>query len=552
MALGRAIDLDAEHRLFVLSLLTAHVPHCEVRAYGSRVKWTAGPYSDLDLAIVSNGQLSPLSLLELREALDESDLPFSVDVLDWRSIPDSFRGEIDQDYVVIKEAQVLGEWSELSIGEISDVVGGGTPSTKEPENFDGNIPWLTPRDLSKQHERYVSRGKRNLSEQGLARSSATMLPPRSVLLTTRAPIGYVALANDLISTNQGFRSLVVREGYSPEFIYYWLLANKGELERHASGSTFQELSGSALKSIRIRVPAVAEQRRIASALSGLDDKIELDRRMCETLEQMARELFKAWFVDFEPVQAKLEDRWREDESLPSLPAKMHPLFPDHLVDSELGPIPAGWRVAGLDEIADFTNGLALQRFPAEEDEYLPVIKIAEMRRGYTDRTDKCSVKLDPKYVVDDGDLLFSWSGSLEVVLWSHGRGALNQHLFKVTSAHFPRWFYWGWINKYLQEFQGIASGKARTMGHIRRHHLRDVKVCVPPLQLLDFAGESITPMIQAAVHCAVQARQTATLRAVVLPKLISGELRLPPNAAINPDNSDVSPRLAAQSGPRTP
>lgn len=264
--MDEAIDLDPADRATILSLLRQHIPNCEVRAYGSRVKWTARQYSDLDLAVVGGDTLGPLALMELRDALEDSQIPFSVDILEWESLPDSFQREIERKYVILQRASELEGWHEVSIGDVAEIVGGGTPSTKQAEYFGGDIPWLTPKDLSGPHERYVMRGDRNLTEQGLRHSSATLVPEGTVLLTTRAPVGYVALAAQPMSTNQGFRSLVVRDDYCPEFVYYWLSANTAELERHASGSTFKELSGSALKLIRMNAPSKEEQRRIASAL----------------------------------------------------------------------------------------------------------------------------------------------------------------------------------------------------------------------------------------------------------------------------------------------
>ncbi len=212
---------------------------------------------------------------------------------------------------------MAGEWRECRIGEIADVVGGSTPPTKDPSNFNGDIPWLTPKDLAGSHDRYISRGERNLSRKGLERCSAKLLPPGTVLVTSRAPIGYVAIAKNPIATNQGFRSLIPKPGIDSEFLYYWIKANVEELRRHASGSTFQELTGSAFAQLRIRVPPLPEQRAIAHILGTLDDKIELNRRMSETLEQMARALFKSWFVDFDPVRAKMEGRWKRHSPLPA-------------------------------------------------------------------------------------------------------------------------------------------------------------------------------------------------------------------------------------------
>jgi len=158
--------------------------------------------------------------------------------------------------------------------------------------------------------------------------------------------------------------------------------------------------------------------------------------MNQTLEAIARTFFKSWFVDFDPVRAKAEGRD------PGLPKQIADLFPDSFEESELGEIPRGWRVSGLDEIANFLNGLALQKYPPKNGRSLPVIKIAQLRAGNTDGADRASADLEPYYIVDDGDILFSWSGSLECVLWAGGRGALNQHLFKVTSVNYPKWFYY--------------------------------------------------------------------------------------------------------------
>ena len=272
---------------------------------------------------------------------------------------------------------MTASWTEVAIGEIADIVGGATPSTKDPDNFGGDIPWLTPKDLSGPHDRYIACGERNLTQQGLDGCSAKLLPAGAVLLSTRAPVGYVAIAKNPIATNQGFRSLIPRDGVFGEYLYYWLSVNTEELERHSSGSTFRELSGTALKSIKLRLPPMGEQRRIAGVLGCLDDKIELNRRMAETLEEMARALFRSWFVDFEPVRAKQEGRWRSGESLPGLPAQLYEYFPERLEASAVGPIPAGWRVAALGDVADAPRrGVK----PDEIDSETPYIGLEHMPR----------------------------------------------------------------------------------------------------------------------------------------------------------------------------
>ena len=307
---------------------------------------------------------------------------------------------------------------------------------------------------------------------------------------------------------------------------YYLLKTLG-LDRMNSDSAVPGLNRDNAHARTIFVPGLQEQRSIAHILGTLDDKIELNRKQNETLEAMARALFKAWFVDFEPVRAKMEGRWQRGQSLPGLPAHLYDLFPDHLVESELGEIPEGWEMRSLDSIANYLNGLALQKFPPEsETEFLPVIKIAQLRAGNTNGADKASTEIKPEYVVVDGDVLFSWSGSLEVEVWNGGRGALNQHLFKVTSNEVPKWFYFFATRHHLSDFRAIAAGKATTMGHIQRKHLTEARIAVAPSESMEKFDAVIASQFDQLVSNAQQSRSLAQLRDTLLPKLISGELRV--------------------------
>ena len=294
------------------------------------------------------------------------------------------------------------------------------------------------------------------------------------------------------------------------------------------GSPIPSTTRAAVYMLELDVPPKHEQQAISRILGTLDDKIELNRKENETLEAMARTLFKAWFVDFEPVRAKLEGRWQRGQSLPGLPAHLYDLFPERLAESELGEIPEGWEMRSLDSIANYLNGLALQKFPPESDnDFLPVIKIAQLRAGNTNGADKASAQIKPEYVVVDGDVLFSWSGSLEVEVWNGGRGALNQHLFKVTSNEVPKWFYFFATRQHLSDFRAIAAGKATTMGHIQRKHLTDARIAVAPQESMKQFDAVIASQFDRLVSNAQQSRSLAQLRDTLLPKLISGELRIP-------------------------
>ena len=331
---------------------------------------------------------------------------------------------------------------------------------------------------------------------------------------------------DAVFASYLIRFRIDRQKADPGFVWYNLRSQDwwNFINNSKTGSAQAGANAKILGLFPLNLPPLAEQRAIAHILGTLDDKIELNRRMNETLEAMARALFKSWFVDFDPVRAKAE---RRD---PGLPKPLADLFPDSFEDSALGEIPKGWEVKSLDEIANFLNGLALQKYPPGEGATLPVIKIAQLRKGDTDGADRCNTDLPPDYVTNDGDVLFSWSGSLECVLWAGGKGALNQHLFKVTSTRFPKWFYYLCVHQHLPDFRHIAAGKATTMGHIQRHHLTDAKVIVPGSAVFNAADKVIAPLIEQVMQRRVETLTLATLRDTLLPNLISGELRLPESA----------------------
>lgn len=250
----------------------------------------------------------------------------------------------------------------------------------------------------------------------------------------------------------------------------------------------QRVPKNCFDNLLLELPPLPEQTAIAEVLSCLDDKIDLLHRQNKTLEELAETLFRKWFVE------EAEDSWEEKS---------------------------------LDEIADFLNGLACQKFPPKPNEKsLPVIKIKEMRTGITDTSDYATEEVPEKYIVEDGDMLFSWSGRLDVVLWFSGKGVLNQHLFKVTSDDYPQWFYYFWVRYHLKDFQGVAEDKATTMGHIQRHHLSDAIVLVPSKDELTMMNKIINPIFQKIKSNTIQIQTLTKLRETLLPKLMSGKVRV--------------------------
>jgi type I restriction enzyme S subunit len=304
---------------------------------------------------------------------------------------------------------------------------------------------------------------------------------------------------------------------NPYYLKYYLLnpESKNRIKQgYISGSALPRIILKDFKKFEINLISLDEQEKIALILSSLDDKIELNNQINKTLEEITQAIFKHWFIDFE---------------FPNENGEPYKSSGGETVDSELGAIPKGWDVRSLNQIANFLNGLAMQKYrPENNSNYFPVLKIKELKIGGTsENSDKCSVNIDPKYIVDDGDVVFSWSGSLEVRLWCGNKAGLNQHLFKVTSANYTKLFYFYWIKYYIEDFRRIAEDKTTTMGHIKQEHLRKAKVLDPGKNYFEKFNKVINGLIELYINNEKEIKYLSQLRDTLLPKLMSGEIRVP-------------------------
>ena len=333
---------------------------------------------------------------------------------------------------------------------------------------------------------------------------------------------------DNIKVGHGSTEFIVvrgRENVTDNLFAYYLIRSdnvRRYLVSQMTGSSGrQRVPVSAFAEIKAEIPPLLEQKAIAEIMNTFDNKIELNRQMCKTLEETAQAIFKSWFVDFDPVHAKASGKQPE-----GMKQEIAALFPDSFEDSDYGRKPKSWTTGSLDQIGTFLNGLALQKYLPSADNWLPAIKIAQLRTNDVKNADQVSADISEEYIVQDGDILFSWSGSLECVIWTGGKGALNQHLFRVTSDEYPKWFIYFWIHHHLPEFRHIAAGKATTMGHIQRHHLKDAKVVIPSPDILDRAHRTINPMFESIIIRSLESKRLEYLRDLLLPQLISGKLQV--------------------------
>lgn len=394
------------------------------------------------------------------------------------------------------------EWKEVTLGELETIVGGATPSTKNPSFYDGNIPWLTPKDLSVNSNMYILRGARNITEVGFKSCSCKMLPKGSVLFSSRAPIGYVAIAANDMCTNQGFKSVIPNEETDSEFLYYLLKYNKNYIASQGSGTTFAEVSGKTMKDIEVVVPKEKEcQHRIASILSSLDRKIELNNKINADLEEMAQAIFKNWFVDFEP-------------------------FKDgKFVNSELGMIPEGWKVVVFDNILKVTTTKTGKEGIPEYS--VTNTGIHPRDEKFTKNLSKSSAK---NKLIRKGNLVFGMSR--EILNWGIMKeevggvsSAYNVYIVdeKIVSTTYLECF----IAQRMDYFADLIKPASREGQGVDKALLMKKIICIPPSEVLDVFLEKYNSIMHLTEIRNQENSRLSLLRDTLLPRLMSGELEVP-------------------------
>ena len=391
----------------------------------------------------------------------------------------------------------MSKWKECTIADLGDVVGGATPSTKKPENYEnGDISWITPKDLSTFNGRYITRGERNITEIGLNSCSTRLLPPNTVLFSSRAPIGYVAIAGKEMCTNQGFKSVIPNSDTDYMFLYYLLKFNKDNIENMGSGTTFKEVSGNTMKSIKVCVPVdIEEQRRISAVLSAIDDKIELNTAINENLEQQAQALFKAWFVDFEPFGGIMPDDWSIDKLGTFIEIKRggspRPIQ-DYLSD-------CGYRWLKISDVTGLDSPYVLEI--KEHIKESGLRKTVLLKRGSlvlsNSATPGIPKILDVDSCIHDGWLYFPQSE------------LTNEYLYLLFKM----------IRKDL-----VMLGNGSVFTNLKTDILKQFEVTMPSKPTLDNFQILIKSLFDTMKNIARENQRLAALRDTLLPKLMNGEI----------------------------
>ena len=303
--------------------------------------------------------------------------------------------------------------------------------------------------------------------------------------------------------------------------FYYCLTNQpflDILQRRAENriGSFPQITFDLLSEYAFPIPPISEQKRISSVISTLDKKIALNRQINQNLEAMAKQLYDYWFVQFD---------FPNEEGKPYKSSGGEMVWNEKLKRN----IPVGWHCGNLFEIAVFTNGLACQKFRPKDDEVpLPVIKIREMHDGISVDTEEVTSNIPESVKVYNGDVLFSWSASLEVMLWAYGLGGLNQHIFKVTSANdFPKSFYYFQLLDYVNVFKKMAEARKTTMGHITQDHLQQSTIAIPDNKdIADKFEELISPIFKQIVKLQEEISNLIKQRDELLPLLMNGQITI--------------------------
>ncbi len=393
------------------------------------------------------------------------------------------------------------EWKIVKLGEIGEVVGGATPLTKNPVYYDGEISWITPKDLANYSDRYISRGERNITEEGYKSCSCKMLPKGSVLFSSRAPIGYIAIAENDLCTNQGFKSIIPNaDKVDNVFLFYLLKQYKDYIAGLGSGTTFMEVSGSVMKNIELPLPPLETQCRIAAILSSLDDKIENNNRINRNLEAQAQALFKSWFVDFEPFG---------------------------------GVMPEDWSEGTISELVDLLNGFAFKSSDFVANGIYKLITIKGVQDGKmsadgADCLDIIPAKMPQWCLLQKGDILLSLTGNVgRCCLVDMDHCLLNQRVAKLQpKTEYTRLFVYTLFRQEEMKSRMISIARGTAQMNLSPIETGKLSTIVPSEEILANFGKRYNGILDTILNNISENQRLATLRDTLLPKLMKGEIEL--------------------------
>ncbi|MBU7217642.1 restriction endonuclease subunit S [Staphylococcus gallinarum] len=440
------------------------------------------------------------------------------------------------------------EFKKYKIQEIGEVIGGGTPSTKKNEYYGGNIPWITPKDLSNFKEVFISEGERNITEEGLKNSSARTLPSNTVLMTSRAPIGYLAIAKNEVTTNQGFKSIICNESLvKPLFLYYSLKNDMDKIKSLGTGSTFSEISGKVVKNIEINIPSIEYQTIIEYILGNFDKKIELNQKIIANLEELSQTLFKRWFVDFE---------------FPDANGNPYKSSGGEMVDSELGEMPRGWAIGHFNQFCKkpIAGDWGKEHQQGNYNKPVRIIRGADINDYSKGGKGKSPIRFileknfDNKKLMS-GDIIVEISGGSPTqstgrtllinkeILQNSNYGLVCTNFCKVirpVDEKYGEWIAYYFNYLYFRDvFFNYENGTTGIKNLDYKSILNTMKIIVPSTQILNNFHNVISNYKINIQRLGKENDYLSQLRDTLLPKLMSGEIEIPDDIEVNEDELSI-------------
>jgi type I restriction enzyme S subunit len=428
---------------------------------------------------------------------------------------------------------MAGEWPSVPVSKVATAVIGGTPSRNVAEYWHGDIPWATAKHTAAVSGRYLEVVDECITQEGVENSAAKLLPKGSVVITARGTVGAVAQLGRAMAFNQTCYALLPKNDLDNDFLFYALKGTIAEMRALTYGTVFETITTQTFDHWLIPLPPLPEQRAIAHILGTLDDKIELNRRMSETLEAMARALFKAWFVDFEPVRAKMEGRWQRGQSLLGLPAHLYDLFPDRLVPSQLGEIPEGWQVGTLGKLSEKPQYgyTASAREEPVGPKFLRITDVNKLSWIDWSSVPFCEIGQEDleQYRLHPGDVLIARMADPGhgVVIEEQVEAVFASYLirFRLKDHAYIRYIqYWLRSDGYWDLVRSRHAGTTRAS--LNAQVLSSFQLIIPLKPIASAFSETVSTLRNKVVAAVNESRTLAALRDALLPKLISGELRV--------------------------
>ena len=543
------LDLPRRCRQEIEELLREHVPDAEVWAFGSRVNGTSHEASDLDLVLRGpNLQRLDAGYLDLIEAIEKSNIPILVQAHDWAGLPASLHRETKRAYMVIQgpageKPRARAKWREVALGDLVKIkhgfafkgdyihdhpqgdvlltpgnfaIGGGFKVGK-PRYFDGKFP-----------EEFVLReGDLIVTMTDLSKQADTL--------------GYPALVPNISDNrrflhNQRLGKVLIRDGsnVNARYLFYVMCTSeyRHEVLASATGTTVKHTSPDRIKQFRFLLPPLSEQRAIAHVLGTVDEKIELNRRMNGTLEQMARALFKSWFVDFDPVRVKMKGRWRPGQSLPGLPAHLYDLFPSRLVPSELGEIPEGWKAKALETFGGIITGKTPStKRPEYYGEDVPFLRIPDMHgKLYALQTEVTlsaqGAESQSNKTLPPGSISVSCIATPGLIVLNHRYTQTNQQINSIIPRIQETSSYLFWACRHLSSDIQTGGLGGSVFGNMNKSTFSALTAIHPGDAMICAFDSLVSPIHAAILANEEQSYTLAAQRDALLPKLVSGKVRI--------------------------